>query len=334
VGIGVVRPDGPPIRWGILSTARIGHRLVEGAANTDTAQIVAVASRDAARAQSFADGHGIPRAHGSYEALLADAEVDAVYVPLPNSLHVEWTKRALEAGKHVLCEKPMDRRPAQVERAFEVAEKHGLILSEAFMWRHHPQTARLRELLDGGAIGDVRLVRAAFSFMLDREVDVRLDPELHGGALMDVGCYAVSGARFVAGGEPLRATAEVVTGPTGVDLRLTGMLRFEGDVVATIDCGLDLAARSELEITGTAGRILLRDPWHCIDPGIVVERGYEREVVEVPAADSYALELADMAAAIGGVRAPLLGRADAVGQARVIQALYRSAREGYAAPVG
>jgi predicted dehydrogenase len=202
------------------------------------------------------------------------------------------------------------------------------------MWRHNPQTARLRELLDEGAIGAVRLVRAAFSFMLTREVDVRLDPELHGGGLMDVGCYCVSGARFVVGGEPLRVSAEVVNGPTGVDMRLTGLLRFEGDVLATIDCGLDLPSRSELEISGTEGRIVLTDPWHCIEPAIVVERGYDREIVAVEAADSYTLELEDMAAAIGGERAPLLGRADAVGQARVIQALYRSAREGYAAPVG
>ena len=322
------------IRWGILSTARIGNRLVEGAAKTEAAEIVAVASRDRARAQAFADAHGISRAHGSYEALLAAPDVDAVYVPLPNSMHVKWTKRALDAGKHVLCEKPMDRRPAQVERAFDLAEKRGLILSEAFMWRHNPQTARLRELLDDGAIGDVRLVRAAFSFMLAGDVDVRLDPDLHGGALMDVGCYAVSGARFVVGGEPLRAMAEVVTGPMGVDMRLTGTLRFEGDVLATIDCGMDVTSRGELEVAGTEGRIVISDPWHCINPGIVVERGYEREVVEVPAADSYALELDDMAAAIRGERAPLLGRADAVGQARVIQALYRSAREGYAAPVG
>lgn len=322
------------IAWGVLSTARIGARLIEAARKTDAADIVAVASRNSAAAEQFADAHGIARAHGSYEALIADPEVEAVYIPLPNSMHVEWTKRALEAGKHVLCEKPMDRRPTQVERAFDLAEKRGLVLSEAFMWRHNPQTARLRALLDEGAIGAVRLVRAAFSFMLTREVDVRLDPELHGGGLMDVGCYCVSGARFVVGGEPLRVSAEVVNGPTGVDMRLTGLLRFEGDVLATIDCGLDLPSRSELEISGTEGRIVLTDPWHCIDPAIVVERGYDRETVAVEAADSYTLELEDMAAAIGGERAPLLGRADAVGQARVIQALYRSAREGYAAPVG
>ena len=322
------------VAWGILSTARIGARLVHGAAQTEQAEIVAVASRTEQAAQAFAQAHRIPRAHGSYEDLLADPDVEAIYVPLPNSMHVEWTMRALKAGKHVLCEKPMDRRPAQVERAFDLAQERGLVLSEAFMWRHNPQTARLRELLDAGAIGDVRLVRAAFSFMLSRDVDVRLDPALHGGALMDVGCYAVSGARFVAGGEPVRACAEVVTGPTGVDMRLTGLLRFEGDVLAVVDCGLDLPSRSELEVAGTEGRIVIADPWHCIQPRIVVERGYEREVVEVPPADSYRLELEDMAAAIRGERAPLLGRADAVGQARAIQALYRSAAEGYAAAVG
>jgi D-xylose 1-dehydrogenase (NADP+, D-xylono-1,5-lactone-forming) len=322
------------IAWGILSTARIGGRLVEAARATGEADIVAVASRNEVSAQAFADAHGIPRAHGSYEALLADREVEAVYIPLPNRLHVEWTLRALEAGKHVLCEKPMDRGPDQVARVFDAAQARGLVLSEAFMWRHHPQTARLRSLLDEGAIGDVRLVRACFSFLLAGDADVRLNPALDGGALMDVGCYAVSGARLVAGGEPVSVAAEAVTGPTGVDLRMTALLRFEGDVLAVIDCGLDLPARSELEISGSAGRILLSDPWHCIEPGIVLERGYEREVVEIAPADSYALELDDMAAAIRGEHAPLLGRADALGQARTIDALYRAAAEGHAVPVG
>jgi predicted dehydrogenase len=322
------------IAWGILSTARIANRLVEGARKTDEAEIVAVASRNAASAQAFADAHGIPRAHGSYEALLADAAVDAVYIPLPNSMHVEWTLRALEAGKHVLCEKPMDRRPERVEQAFDLAAERGLVLSEAFMWRHNAQTARLRALLDEGAIGAVRLVRACFSFMLAGDVDVRLDPALDGGALMDVGCYAVSGARLAAGGEPVSVAAQVLTGPTGVDMRLTGLLRFDGDVLAVVDCGLDLPSRSELEIVGTEGRIVLPDPWHAIAPRIVVERGYEQEVVTVAPGDSYALELDDMAAAIRGERPPLLGRDDALGQARAIAALYRSAEERHAVPVG
>ena len=323
-----------PLAWGILSTARIGARLIQGAALSDEAEIVAVASRNAPSAQRFADEHGIARAHGSYEALLADPGVEAVYIPLPNSMHVDWTLRALEAGKHVLCEKPMDRRPEQVARAFDLADERGLVLSEAFMWRHNPQTARLRDLLAEGAIGEVRLVRACFSFMLARDADVRLDPALDGGALMDVGCYAVSGARLAAGGEPLTASAAVVTGPTGVDMRLTGLLRFDGDVLAIVDCGLDLPGRSELEIAGTEGRIVLADPWHCIDPKIVVERGYEREIVTADPGDSYRLELDDMCAAIRGERALLLGRDDALGQARTIDALYRAAAEGRAVPVG
>ena len=322
------------IAWGILSTARIAGRLVEGARATADADVVAVGSRHERSARAFADAHGIPRAHGSYEALLADPDVEAVYLPLPNSMHVAWTLRALEAGKHVLCEKPMDRRPDEVARAFDLAQARGLVLSEAFMWRHHPQTARLRSLLDDGAIGDVHLVRASFSFMLAGDVDVRLDPALDGGALMDVGCYAVSGVRLVAEGEPRSVAAEAVTGPSGVDMRLAGLLRFDGDVLATIDCGLDLPSRSELEISGSAGRIVLSDPWHCIDPKIVVERGFEREVVQIAPADSYALELDDMAAAIRGERAPLLGRADALGQSRTIAALYRSAAAGHAVPVG
>ncbi len=320
-------------RWGILSTARIGGRLVEAASKTGAAEIVAVASRQAATAQAFADGHGIPRAHGSYEALLADPDVDAVYIPLPNSLHVKWTISALQAGKHVLCEKPLDRRPEQVARAFDVAAEQGLVLSEAFMWRHHPQTQRLRELLDEGAIGAVRLVRACFSFLLAGDADVRLDPALDGGGLMDVGSYCVSGARLVAG-EPESVSAQAVSGPTGVDLRLSGLLRFPGDVLGVIDCGLDVYPRHDLEVVGSEGRLLLADPWHASAPKIVIERGFDRDVVAVDAADSYALELEDMAAAIAGERAQLLGRADALGQARTIEALYRSAEEGRAVTLG
>ena len=319
-----------PVAWGVLSTARIGAALVAGARQTAKADVVAVASRSAQAAQAFAQLHGIARAHATYEDLLADPAVEAVYVPLPNSMHVDWTLRALRAGKHVLCEKPMDRRPERVAEAFDVADAEGLVLSEAFMWRHSPQTAGLRELLDNGAIGDVRLIRACFSFALAGDADVRLDPALDGGALMDVGCYCVSGARLVAGGEPLSVSAEAVMSASGVDLRLAGVLRFAGDVLATIDCGFDVPARSELEIAGSEGRILLADPWHGRRPRIVLERGSEREVIKLRPVDSYRLELEDMAAAIRGEREPLLGRADALGQARTIEALYRSAGEGRA----
>jgi D-xylose 1-dehydrogenase (NADP+, D-xylono-1,5-lactone-forming) len=322
------------VSWGLLSTARINGAVIAAARASELADVVAVASRDDERARTYAEQFAIPRAHGSYEALLADPAVEAVYVSLPNSMHVEWTIRALEAGKHVLCEKPMDRRPQAVAQAFAVAAREGLVLSEAFMWRHHPQTLRLGELLAEGAIGDVRLVRASFSFAVAGDGDVRLDAALHGGSLMDVGCYCVSGARLAAGGEPVSALAERVTGPSGVDVRFAAVLRFDRDVLAVVDCGLDIPARDELEIVGSQGRIVLSDPWHCRNPLVSLERDGKAWFIEVEAADSYRLELEDAAAAIRGERAPLLGREDALGQAHALAALEQSAAEGRAVAVG
>jgi predicted dehydrogenase len=319
------------VAWGLLSTARINGAVIAGARQSELADIVAVASRDGVRAREYAEQFGIPRAHGSYEQLLADPGVEAVYVSLPNGLHVEWSIRALEAGKHVLCEKPMDRRPERVAQAFDVAEREGRVLSEAFMWRHHPQTARLRELLAEGAIGDVRLVRASFSFPLAVDApNVRLAADLDGGGLLDVGCYCVSGARLVAGAEPLSVVGTSVQGASGVDTRFAGMLRFPGDVLATFDCGIDMTNRHDLEVVGSHGRLLLADPWHCRNPRIALDRDGTAQVIEIEHADSYRLELEDMWAAIRGQRAPLLGREDAVGQARAIAALERSAAEGRA----
>ncbi|MDX6388880.1 MAG: hypothetical protein QOD85_2682, partial [Gaiellaceae bacterium] len=188
-----------PVRWGILSTARINHAVLEPARVTDKAEVIAVASRAAARAKDYAAEHGVERAYGSYEELLADPDVEAVYNSLPNSLHVDWSIRALEAGKHVLVEKPFSRHPAEVERAFAVAEKAGLLVMEAFMYRHHPQTRKLEEVVSSGAIGELRQLRSTFSFTLDKPDDIRWRPELDGGALMDLGCYCVSAFRLLAG---------------------------------------------------------------------------------------------------------------------------------------
>jgi len=313
------------LRWGLLSTARIADKVL--GAREDHG-FHAVASRSPERAEAYARERAIPRAYGSYEALLADPEVDAVYIPLPNGLHVDWTVRALRAGKHVLCEKPLSRRPGEVEHAFAVAEQEDRVLAEAFMWRHHPQLARARELVQQGAIGRLRLLRATFSFPLSDPSDVRLQPDLEGGGLMDVGCYCVSGCRALAGGEPERVYAESVTGPTGVDVVLAATLRFPGDLLAVIDCGLALTRRDELEAIGDEGSLFLDDPWHGRQAAIEVrhEDGtVERE--EHGPSGSYGLELEDFEAAVRGERPPLLGRADALGQARTIAALYRSAKE-------
>ncbi len=314
------------MRLGLLSTARINEKLAAGAQLVDEVELSAIASRDLARAQAQAAELGIERAHGSYEELLADPEVDAVYISLPNSLHVEWSIRALEAGKHVLCEKPMARSVEQVERAFDAAESAGRVLAEAFMWRHHPQARRLAELVP--RVGELRLVRAAFSFPLADEGDVRLSAELEGGALMDVGCYCVSGLRLIAG-EPVQVSGEQVTGGDGVDVRFAATLRFGGDLLGHFDCGIDMTDRAELEVVGSEGSLVLADPWHSREPVIEV-RAADGSVEEVRAESDnpYACELRDLAAAVAGEREPLLGRADAVGQARTIEALYESASSG------
>ena len=315
------------LRVGFLSTARINDALLTGAGGTDAVQVVAVASRDAERAVAYAAERGIPRPHGSYEALLADDEVDAIYVSLPNRLHHEWTLRALAAGKHVLCEKPYSRRPAEIEEAFDAAERAGLVLMEAFMWRHHPQTKRFAELVREGAVGELRLIRAAFSFPLTREHDVRLDPALDGGALMDVGCYCVSGARLLAG-EPERATGMQVT-RGGVDVRFAGVLELPSGVLAHFDCGFDLPGRRELAAAGSEGELVLPDPWLARTEGIELRRpDGTTEWFEVESADRYRCQWDDFAAAVRGEAEPLLGRADALGQARAIDALYRAAAEG------
>jgi xylose dehydrogenase (NAD/NADP) len=316
-----------PVRWGILSTARINHAVLDPARETQKADVIAVGSRDQARAEEYAREHDIERAYGGYEALLEDPDVEAVYISLPNSLHVEWSIRALEAGKHVLCEKPFGRRPDEVERAFDVAERDDLLLMEAFMYRHHPQTRRLEELVASGGIGGLRQLRASFSFTLADPTDVRLLPELDGGALMDVGCYCVSGCRLL-GGEPEQVLGLQHVGPTGVDLRFDGLLRFPGDVFAEFHCAFDLPEGTGLEAIGSEGTVVVREPFRCLDPHL--ELNGER--IEVEDVDRYLLQLENFSEAIRGESGLLLGREDAVGQARTIDALYRSAETGRAEP--
>jgi D-xylose 1-dehydrogenase (NADP+, D-xylono-1,5-lactone-forming) len=317
------------VRWGILSTARINRKFLDGIAGSSRCEVVAVASRDEARAQAYAREHGIPRAYGSYEALLADPEIDAVYISLPNALHLEWTRRALQAGRHVLCEKPLGRRRADVEAAFDLAEREGRLLMEAFMYRHHPQTARLAELVAEGAVGRLHLVRGSFSFHLTDPDDVRLSRELAGGALMDLGCYCVNAARMLAG-QAEQVTGFQVIGGDGVDIAFIGSLRFPHSVLAHFDAGFRLPGRDELEVVGEEGTLYLSDPWHCLSPGIELRRDDGVERIEIPRVNSYTLEADNLAAAIGGEAPPLLGRADAVDQARTIEVLYQAA-DGLAA---
>jgi D-xylose 1-dehydrogenase (NADP+, D-xylono-1,5-lactone-forming) len=314
-------PSSDKVRWGILGPGGIANRLLQDAGWASNFTVVAAGSRNLERAQEFTARFGIPRAYGSYEALLADKEVDAVYIGVPNKLHHPMTMLALAAGKHVLAEKPYTRHPAEVTEAFDAADAAGLHLMEAFMWRHSPQTRRLMELLP--EVGELQSVRTAFSFAMEKTVDVRLDPELDGGALMDVGCYSVSGARLIAGADPIRVYGEQSIGPSGVDTRFWGMLSFESGLVAEIAAGFTSHQRS-LEAVGSRGTLESRDPWQGEMGGLALNGKPE----PVTANDAYRLEMENLSAAILGRGKPLLGRADAMGQARTIEALYRSAETG------
>jgi predicted dehydrogenase len=314
-----------PVKWGIISTAHINRLVIPPAQASPKVDLVGVASRTQERADAYAAEWGIPRAYGSYEALLEDPDIEAVYISLPNSIHVEWSIRAAESGKHVLCEKPMDSRPDRVDEAFDAADRSGTLLSEAFMWRHNPQTKRLRELLDEGAIGELRLVRSCFSYGLYDADNIRLRPDVEGGALMDVGCYCVSGSRLVAG-EPASVFGNQWTGPSGTDWVFTASLRFPGDVLGIFDCGTAMTNRDELEAVGSEGSLFLDDPWHCHRPVIEIRREDGVERVELEPVDSYGLELENVSDAIRGEGKLILARDDAVAQARVIEALFASAR--------
>lgn len=316
------------LRVGLLSTARINEKLAEGARASSRTRVVAIASRELARARAQARELGVETAHPSYEALLADPGVDAVYVSLPNELHHEWSMRAIAAGKHVLCEKPYSRSAADVREAFDAAAAAGVVLAEALMWRHHPQTLRLAELVAGGAIGELRMVRAAFSFVASDPLDARLLEGEAGGGLMDIGCYCISAARLLAG-DPVSVTAQQVLTPAGVDRRLSATLAHAGDVLTHFDCALDLPERSELEAIGAGGVLRVSDPWHGVAAGIeLIGEDGGREQFAIPPANPYGCELDDLAAAVVGEHPPRLGLADALGQARTIDAVLTAAAAG------
>jgi predicted dehydrogenase len=316
------------LRWGLLGTARINRMLIPPLRVSARNRLLAVASRDAGKAVAYAKEWGIDRAHGSYEALLADPEIDAVYVPLPNHLHAEWTVRALRAGKHVLCEKPLALTVAEVDAMERAAREKGGVLAEAFMYRHHPQTLKVKDLVEGGAIGALRLVRGTFSCQLDRPNDVRLRPEWGGGCLWDVGCYPLSFARFVLGAEPVEVFGSAVLGPTGIDETFAGQLVFPGGVLVQIDAGFRAPLRTGMELVGTEGTIVVRQPWRPEGLPVLLARGNETEEIGVGGDDRYLLEIEDLADCVFTGRPARVSLAESRGNVATIVALLESAREG------
>ncbi|HMQ30772.1 MAG TPA: Gfo/Idh/MocA family oxidoreductase [Chloroflexaceae bacterium] len=325
-------------QWGIIGTGRIARKFAQALAGAPGERVVAAASRDEARAETFARELGIPRGYGSYEALLADPEVGQIYLALPNALHAEWAARAAAAGKHVLCEKPIATSAAEAEQMFAAARRHGVWLMEAFMYRFHPQTLRLQELLAAGAVGEVRLVRASFAFSVSDPANVRLSAELAGGALMDVGCYCVNAARMVVGQRPARAFAAATWAPSGVDETLAGTLEYPSGALAQVACSLRASRHHQLQVVGSDG-ILELDEVFTVPANrptlIRLVRGAAQdqiELVEVPPAEHFRLEAegfsALVAAGHGATGLPEMPLAETLDNAATIDALLRSAREG------
>jgi D-xylose 1-dehydrogenase (NADP+, D-xylono-1,5-lactone-forming) len=270
------------VRWGLLGTARIHRRLIPAMRASSRSTIVAVASRDLPRAEAHAREWGIPHAVSGYDALLRRADVDAVYIPLPNSLHVEWTLRAIAAGKHVLCEKPIATAAADVDRIAEAAAQVGVVVEEGLMYRHEPLTTAVADLVGGGTLGEVRTIVSGFTYAHSRADDVRLVRSLGGGAVWDVGCYPVSYACLLTGRDPVAAAGVARLTEGGVDEEFTGVLRFPADITAGIYAGFRAASRTWLEVIGSEGSLVVPNPFK---PGpteqLILERPGERRIIEV-----------------------------------------------------
>ncbi len=292
--------------------------------------VEAVASRSAARATTYARDWDIPVAHSGYEDLLRDRRVDAVYIPLPNALHVEWTLRALDAGKHVLCEKPLALTPEDVDRVAAVARDRERIVAEAFMYRHEPLAARLVEIVNDRPIGALRSISSGFTYARSREGDVRLDAQLGGGSLWDIGCYAVSIVRLVAQEEPTEAFGWAHYGPTGVDESFSGLLRFRSGIVAHIHSSFDAAYRTWLEVAGSDGVLRVEHPFKpSALEHVEIVRGDERQLLAVEGSPLlFVREIEDFVTAATEGRDPTVSLQESRGNAAALATLSRAARVG------
>jgi D-xylose 1-dehydrogenase (NADP+, D-xylono-1,5-lactone-forming) len=317
------------LQWGLLSTARINRALITPLRASKRNQLAAVASRTQESADNYAREWKIARAYGSYEALLADPEIDVIYNPLPNHLHAEWTIKAVEAGKHVLCEKPLALSVEEVDAIQAAARKYGRVVTEAFMYRHHPQTLKVQELVQDGSLGTLKLIRGSFSYVLSSETDVRLDPAMGGGSIWDVGCYPISYARSVVGEDPLGVFGWQVTGPTGIDETFVGQMRFANDLLVQFDSSFSIPFHAFMEIVGSEGTLNIPRPFKPgIDEKIYLTRADKTETIKIKGRELYIGEVEDMADAILLGREPRISLHDSRANVAVILSLLESARTG------
>jgi D-xylose 1-dehydrogenase (NADP+, D-xylono-1,5-lactone-forming) len=328
------------LRWGILGTGNIAGQFAVGLKASRRGIAAAVGSRSSTSAEAFAKTHQISRVYGSYDDLVADREIDVIYNSLPNSLHAEWTLRALSAGKHVLCEKPLAMNAAEAERMFDAAKKAGKILVEAFMYRSHPQTLAVLEAVKSGVIGKLRLIRTSFCYRT-RKIggNVRFVRELGGGGLMDIGCYCINFARFFAGDEPSAIHASANFHETGVDDLVAGTLVFPSGVVSTFTCGMSVQADNTAYLCGTEGYIEIPVPWKpvagsskfIVTAGMQpkmdkqpsgVPPGRDVRMIDVPG-DLYGIEADDFAEVVLDGKTQTVSREDSIGNMRVIDEMRR-----------
>ena len=317
------------LNWGLLSTARINRAVIPPLRSSARNRLAAVASRNQASADAYAREWKIDRALGSYETLVNDPDIDVIYVSLPNHLHAEWSIRALRAGKHVLCEKPLALRLDEVDAMAAAAKEAGRVLAEAFMYRHHPQTLQVKEIVNGGQLGRLQLIKGAFTFTLKREGDIRLMKETGGGSIWDVGCYPISYARMIAGTEPLEVFGWQTVGAGGADMTFVGQMRFPGEVSAQFDCGFVSPQRSYMEIIGSDGILNVPTPFK---PGpaeqIVLTRGGQDQQIDIRGGELYIGEVEDMTDAVLLGKPPRVSLDDSRGTIATILALIQSAETG------
>lgn len=315
------------LHWGLLSTARINRALIAPLRSSRRNRLVAVASRSLEKAQTYAKEWGIPKAFGSYEAMLESDDIDVIYNPLPNHLHAEWTIKALQSGKHVLCEKPLALSTNEVDAMAEAANRAGTFLAEAFMYRHHPQSVRVKELVDQGVVGEIVHIQGAFTFWLENRLDIRMNPEMGGGSLWDVGCYPVSFTRMLLGAEPKEVFGWARIGVSGVDEVFTGLMRFNSGPLAQFESGFRSPYRVRMEIVGSTGSLMVPSPFKPgKDNTIVIDRGDKLEKVKMPGQELYLGEVEDMADAVLDGKPPRISLEDSRANVKVLAALLESAR--------
>jgi predicted dehydrogenase len=318
--------DHARLRWGLLGTARINRAVIAPLRSSKRSQLVAVASRSQDKASAYAAQWGISRCFSSYDAMLSDPEIDVVYISLPNSLHAEWSIKALKNGKHVLVEKPLTASLQEVDAVIDVAKATGMVISEAYMYRHHPQTLLVKQMVDNGQIGHLQMLRGSFCYTNTRPNDVRFDLSLGGGCLWDVGCYPIGYACYITGSFPSDVCGHQVTGATGIDVVFAGQLQFPGGVISQFDCSFITEYKVEMEITGDEGRITIPEPYK---PGksthITLQNGGQVKNIKVKGQELYQGEIEDLENAVLDGTPQRISLEESRKIIHTIDALYQSA---------